>query len=402
VGLVEGDGVEVKAGEIVTVTHSHERSKKGFIATEYEHIASDLRAGEHVLIDDGRIRLQVVSKGKGVVRCRVISGGLVKEHKGINLPGTIVSAPSLTAKDRVDLEFGLKLGVDYVALSFVRRAQDVEELKKIIARRGSPAKVISKIEKPEALRCIEAVVRASDAIMVARGDLGVEMPVETVPVEQKRLVALSNMMKKPVIVATQMLESMVESPMPTRAEASDVANAVYDGTDAVMLSAESASGAHPFEAVAVMSRIIAAAERSHELDQHLGVSEARRKHAEAQIDISDAVADSVCHAAKDVGAKIIVVFTQSGGTALYLSKYRPRIPIVAFTPEERVCSQMALMWGVKPELMPFRHNTDELIESAVSWLLSSGSVRRGDIVAVVAGMPIAGRGKTNFMKLHRV
>jgi pyruvate kinase len=238
--------------------------------------------------------------------------------------------------------------------------------------------------------------------MVARGDLGVEMPVESVPVEQKRLIALANVKKKPVIVATQMLESMIHSPMPTRAEATDVANAVYDGADAVMLSAESASGEYPFEAVRTMSRIIAAAEKSHELDRPVDVSEMYRRYLPGNMPVTDAISDAVCRAAADVGARLIAVFTQSGGTAILISKYRPDIPIVAFTPEESVYNQLALLWGVAPELMPFKPHTDELIESAANWLLTAGMAKRGDTIAVVAGMPIAGRGRTNFLKLHKV
>ena len=402
VGLCEGSGVQIATGETITIAHSHEKSRKGFLTTEYDLFEKDVRPGEDILIDDGQIRLTALSKSKGGVRCKVVHGGLVKEHKGINLPGTKVSAPSLTGKDREDLEFGMKLGVEYVALSFVRSPADITNLRTIIERHGSSAKIVAKIEKPEALAHIEAIVDATDAIMVARGDLGVEMPVETVPVAQKRLVALCNLKKKAVIVATQMLESMIHSPIPTRAEATDVANAVYDGTDAVMLSAESASGEYPFEAVKTMARIVAAAEQSHDLDRPLKAADSFRCNLPDVIPVTDAIADATCRAAADVHAKLIAVFTQSGGTAALISKYRPEIPIVAFTPEETVYHQLSLLWGITPELMPFRDHTDELIESAANWLLSAGRVKRGDVIAIAAGMPIAGRGQTNFLKLHRV
>ena len=402
VGLVEGTGVPIAAGEMITIAHSHERSRKGFLTTEYEFFEKDVRSGEDILIDDGQIRLTALSKSRAGVRCKVVHGGLVKEHKGINLPGTKVSAPSLTAKDREDLEFGLSLGVEYVALSFVRSPGDLTHLRRIIEKHGSPAKIVAKIEKPEALAQIDAIVDATDAIMVARGDLGVEMPVETVPVAQKRLIALCNLKKKPVIVATQMLESMIHNPIPTRAEATDVANAVYDGTDAVMLSAESASGEYPFEAVKTMARIIAAAEQSHELDRPIRPADAFRCSLPDRIPVTDAIADAVCRAATDVKAALIAVFTQSGGTAALISKYRPQIPIVAFTPEETVFHQLSLLWGVVPELMPFKEHPDELVQSAANWLLATGKVKRDDVIAVAAGMPIAGHGKTNFLKLHRV
>jgi pyruvate kinase len=402
VGEVEGDGVTVAAGEIVTIAHGHEKSRKGFLTTEYEHFEKDVKPGEDVLIDDGQIRLKAVSKTAKGVRCRVTAGGLVKNHKGINLPGTAVSAPSLTEKDMDDLKFGMSLGVDYVALSFVRKASDVESLRRIIEKSGSKAKIVSKIEKPEALGNIEAVVDATDAVMVARGDLGVEMPVELVPVEQKRLIALAGLKKKPVIVATQMLESMVHSPIPTRAEATDVANAVYDGTDAVMLSAESASGQYPIEAVKTMSRIIAAAEKSHELDNKVTLPRLKDLEGGCALPVTDAISDAVCRAASDVKARLIVVFTRSGSTAELISKYRPEIPIVAFTSDRTVYNQMALLWGIHPETMPFKELAEELIESAAHWLLSAGMARRGDLIAATAGMPIAGRGKTNFLKLHRV
>ncbi|MBI5527683.1 MAG: pyruvate kinase [Deltaproteobacteria bacterium] len=402
VGLVEGAGVPIAAGETLVIAHSHEKSHKGFLTTEYEWFEKDVRPGEDILIDDGQIRLRAVSKTVRGVSCKVVHGGLVKEHKGINLPGTKVSAPSLTVKDRQDLEFGLSLGVEYVALSFVRSPSDITSLRKIIERHGSAAKIVAKIEKPEALGCIDAIADATDAVMVARGDLGVEMPVETVPVEQKRLIALCNLKRKPVIVATQMLESMIHSPIPTRAEATDVANAVYDGADAVMLSAESASGDHPFEAVNTMARIVGAAEQSHELDRPVSPAAAFRSNLPERLPTTEAIADAVCRAAADVGARLIVVFTQSGGTAALISKYRPRIPIVAFTPDEGVYNQMALLWGVNPELMPFRSHTDELIESAANWLLTAGRAKRGAVIAITAGMPIAGRGKTNFLKLHKL
>jgi pyruvate kinase len=401
VGKVEGQGVTVTAGDIVTVAHSQEPSRTGFITTEYEYFEKDVRPGEDVLIDDGQIRLKAISRTRGGVRCRVTTGGLVKEHKGINLPGTKISAPSLTGKDREDLEFGLSLGADYVALSFVRTPGDIAGLRRIMEKKGSRAKIVAKIEKPEALFCIEQIVEETDAIMVARGDLGVEMPVETVPVEQKRLIALANLKKKPVIVATQMLESMISSPVPTRAEASDVANAVYDGADAVMLSAESAAGRYPLQSVKTMSRIIAAAESACELDAPVRPSEIHRSSGRGPMMITDAISDAVCRAAQDVNARLIVVFTTGGSTATLISKYRPAIPVVAFTADPLVYNQMSLLRGVLAELMPFKHDSDELINSAAHWLLSAGMVKRGDIIAVTAGMPIAGRGKTNFLKLHK-
>ena len=341
-------------------------------------------------MDDGLIQLSVLGKGRDGLRTRVIEGGILKERKGVNLPGVNISAATFTDKDRTDLLFGIKMGVDYIALSFVRTGRDIERVKDWLTERAVKIPIIAKIEKPDAVRNIDAILEVADGLMVARGDLGVEVPAEEVPLLQKDLIERANRCMKPVITATQMLESMTEHLRPTRAEVTDVANAVLDGTDALMLSAETASGKYPTEAVRMMDRIIRYTEER-------GLKAAAHSMKGS---FPGAVAEGACTAAIDIGAKAIVVFTRSGFTALLASKFRPPVPIIALTTKEDVRTRMTLFWGVIPRLMRPVKNTDQMILEVERNLLMDNLAKKGDKVVIMASSPLSTREKTNFMKLH--
>jgi len=329
------------------------------------------------------------------VECEVVNGGLLGEHQGINLPGAALSIPALTPKDRADLEFGLKHGVDMVAVSFVRSGLDVSSVKEVIAAHGSDVPVIAKLEKPQALEQLEGIFEAADAVMVARGDLGVEMPPEKVPVIQKHVIRRSADWRKPVIIATQMLESMIENPRPTRAEASDVANAIFDGTDAVMLSAETATGRYPREAVAMMAKIVVEAE------SNMAEFTQPRRRQHSRLSIAETICESIAHAAEDLRMGAIAVFTESGNTARMISKYRPQSEIYAFSQAVPVCNRMNLFWGVHPVRQQQTYSADDMVSAAEKSLLQLGRIKAGDVLAVVAGTQMAS-GSTNFMRLHVV
>jgi pyruvate kinase len=327
------------------------------------------------------------------VICRVVNGGSLGEHKGINLPGVKLRVPALTPKDRIDLRFALDHNVDFIAASFVRRPEDVLLAKALIRRAKKDTPVISKLEKPEAIENLEGILRVSDGVMVARGDLGVEMNPETVPVVQKNIIARAREFRRPVITATQMLESMTQNPRPTRAEASDVANAIFDGSDAVMLSAETASGKYPIEAVSMMARIIHEAEAS--IQEY-----PRPTTAQEQLKVAETVAELVCHASRELHMKLIAVFTHSGFTARLVSRYRPLVPIVAFSPEASTRRRMSLFWGVTSRHISDIKKIDGLAEVAEKRLLEERLVKKGDVIGIVAGTPMGIRGTTNFMKFH--
>ncbi len=384
-------------GEEVVLTHDPESVEGHVVPVEVPYLATSVKPGQRILIDEGRIVLETLHTDGLRVRCKVLRGGVVKSRKGINLPGAKLSVPILSDEDLNDLRNGIRAGTDFVALSFVRSAEDVETLRTAIQAHGVDLPIIAKLERPEALERLEEVLRAADGVMIARGDLGVELPPEEVPVIQKQVIAAANRQFVPVITATQMLESMIESPRPTRAEASDVANAVWDGTDAVMLSGETAVGKYPVEAVATMHRIVCAAE-----EEWLRRSPVYEGRAEGEPSIAHAISDAACLAAADIKAKAIVVFTQSGWTALLVSKRRPRAPIIAFTPDERVQRRLSLLWGVVPKLLPFTESTDKLLALLDERLLSEGLVQAGDLVVIVAGIPVPARGQANFLKIHRV
>jgi pyruvate kinase len=366
----------------------------GEMPVTYEALATDVHVGDRILVDDGLIELVVLDvKGPRVV-ARVVHGGEVKSHKGINLPGVNVSAPSITEKDRADAAFAVEQKLDYLALSFVRRAADIAELRALVPKR---LLIIAKIEKDSALESIESILRASDGVMVARGDLGVELPFEEVPIAQKKIIKFANLIGRPVITATQMLESMIEHPRPTRAEASDVANAIIDGTDAVMLSAETAAGAYPRLAVQAMRRIIG------EIEQH-PFKRAREGYLGPEIVASteETIAAATDTAQRMLNAPIIIVFTKSGASARIVSSHRPQVPILALTDEPRTFTQLALVWGVIPQLVPHCETYEAMVARAREVVLSRGLAKEGDRVLVTAGVPFDVPGTTNVLRVERV
>jgi pyruvate kinase len=367
------------------------------IPVTYQHLSRDVRPGARILINDGLIELLVEQVTGGAIDCRVIIGGTVTSHKGLNLPGTHVSAPTLGDKDRDDIRFGVAQGVDYVALSFVRGPEDIRTAKKLIAACGGSIPVIAKIERQEAMSCLDAILEEADGVMIARGDLGVEMGPEAVPILQKRIIAEANRRRRLVITATQMLESMTRHLRPTRAEASDVANAVFDGTDAVMLSAETAIGAHPVETVQVMDRIIRAAEEGSEP----GILP--KRHSDfGDMSLPEAICTAASSAAAATTASAIVAFSELGSTARLISKQRPAAPIIAFTPFEPVRRQMALYWGVEPHTMQQITQTDERVHEAERRLKAEGLVKPGERIVILSGTTIGQPGGTNLIKLQEV
>ncbi|MFZ0275661.1 MAG: pyruvate kinase [Candidatus Sulfotelmatobacter sp.] len=394
--LERHEPIELKSGLTVIITPRDIVGTAARISTTFPDLASELAPGARILLRDGLIELRVRTvRGKDVV-CDILNGGMLGEHQGINLPGTALSIPALTEKDRKDLEFGLKHGVDAVALSFVRSAADVNMVRRIVAGRGSDTPLIAKLEKPQAIDHLEEILEACDGVMVARGDLGVEMAPEKVPVIQKHVIRRAARWRKPVITATQMLESMIENPRPTRAEASDVANAIFDGSDSVMLSAETASGRYPREAVAMMSRIVIEAE------SNMGeFTLPRRRRDRHGLSIAETICESIAHAAEDLPMGAIAVFTETGNTARMISKYRPQAPIYAFTHNAAVAQRTNLYWGVQPVKCDQALSIDHMVDLAEEKLLSHGLLKSGDVLGVVAGTRQAS-GSTNFMRLHTV
>ena len=355
-----------------------------------------LRPGDQVWMDDGMIQLTVEEVGRGEAHCRVTAGGWVSDHKGIALPRFPVPLSCLTEKDREDLRFGIARGVDYVAISFVRSAEDIQEVRRFLQAEGASLPIIAKLERAEVVGNLPAIFPLVDAVMVARGDLGVEVPLEEVPVIQKEVIRQARLAKVPVIVATQMLESMVSHVRPTRAEVTDVATAIFDGADAIMLSAETATGRYPVEAVQIMARIAERAERAAQ-----GRVVERRRTAEAY-GFPEAVAEAACHAARGLRAKAIVAFTQSGFSARLISEERPEVPIVALTPFPAVQRRLGLFWGVSARLIRQVQTTDEMIQEIEATLLGDGTVQNTDVVVIISGAPMWVTGTTNLLKFHRV
>ncbi len=392
--LAGGSPVTLRAGQHFAITTADAPGTSAGVSTNYKGLPREVRRGDRIRLADGLIELRVLARHGASISCQVVNGGELAEHQGINLPGVKLRVPALTSKDRKDLAFALAHGANYIAVSFVRRAEDVLAAKSAIARAGKDTPVIAKLEKPEAIENLDAILRVADGVMVARGDLGVEMKPETVPVVQKMIIARARDSRRPVITATQMLESMTHNPRPTRAEASDVANAIFDGTDAVMLSAETASGSYPLEAVAMMDRIIREAEAN--------IGEFPRPHRSAQLDVAETTSELICHASRELQMKVIAVFTESGSTARLISKYRPRSPIIAFSPIAETRRRLSLLWGVVPHTIAPVRNIDGLAAIAEKRLLEERLVRRGDVVGIVAGTPLRTRGTTNFMKFHVV
>jgi pyruvate kinase len=390
--LAGGGPVQLREGQKFVITTARILGDSTRVNTTFKPLPREVHRGDRILLSDGLIELRVQQvRGREVI-CRVVNGGALGQHKGINLPGVKLRVPALTPKDREDLAFALKNGVNYIAVSFVRRPEDVVLAKGLIRRARKDTPVIAKLEKPEAIENLDPILRVADGVMVARGDLGVEMSPERVPVVQKMIINKAREFRRPVITATQMLESMTENPRPTRAEASDVANAIFDGSDAVMLSAETATGHYPVEAVSMMARIIEAAESS--------ITEFPRPAPGERLKVAETVAEIVCHASRELHMRVIAVFTHSGFTARLISRYRPMVPIIAFSPEVETRRRLALIWGVRPQSIPDVHKIDGLAEVAEKRLLEERLVRKGDVIGIVAGTPMGIRGTTNFMKFH--
>ncbi|MFN8635065.1 MAG: pyruvate kinase [Chloroflexota bacterium] len=391
--LVGGQPVTLTRGQPFAITTNEVEGTAQRVSTTYAGLPGDCRTGDTVLVDDGKIKLIVTHSQPSEVTFQVVDGGLLKEHKGINLPGVAVSAPALSEKDEEDLAFGLGQGVDLVAMSFVREASDLHQARAFMAKHGRTVPLISKLEKPQAIDHLDAIIAASDGVMVARGDLGVEMAPEDVPPIQKTIIHKANRRGIPVITATQMLESMIEEAVPTRAEASDVANSIWDGTDAVMLSGESAVGKHPVEAVEMMHRIVVRAEATMPVEPH----EDRGRVGQAQ-----AICRAATGLADDLKVAAIAGFTRTGRTGQLLSTERPRVPIYVFTSDEQVYRRLALWWGVSPILEQFSTDSDGMIREIEGSLLARQALMPGDLAVVVGALPFRPGAHTNFVKLHTV
>ena len=393
-------GVRVEPGSEITITTEGEvKGDAHLVSTTYAHLAEDVRPGDRLLVDDGLLEFRVLSTDGVRARAEVVEGGVLGEHKGINLPGVALRAEALTAKDRADLAFGISHGVDFVALSFVRSPADIAACREQMERAGRVVPVIAKIEKPEAIEQMDAIISAADGIMVARGDLGVEILPERVPILQKEMCRKANALGKPVIIATQMLNSMCEHPRPTRAESSDVANGIWDGADAVMLSAETASGKHPLLAVQMMDRIVREAEGG--VAPHAsGFS--RVALVDGRAPVPQVIAGAACEAAAVSGAVAICCFTLRGETARLLAEFRPNVPIVAFSPDQAIRRRLALYWGVVPKVMEPVKNADLMTEMVSDRLLEDGVAAPGDKVVLVHGSPLGVPGQTNSIRIHEI
>ncbi|MBN7812635.1 pyruvate kinase [Algoriphagus sp. H41] len=397
VGEVENNGVEIKPGDPITITNDPVVGTATLVSTVYQNLPQDVVPGDRILIDDGNLEVVVNSTDGKNVNATVIHGGILKSRKGINLPNTKVSAPSLTEKDIEDLQFGLEQDVDWIALSFVRSAEDIVDLRNRIQAAGKECKIVAKIEKPEALENIDAIIEATDAIMVARGDLGVEVPQEIVPLWQKRMVEKCKLACKPVIIATQMMESMITNPRPTRAETNDVGNAVLDGADAVMLSAETASGKYPVNAVKAMTSIITYLEANAEIYHNL-----YKIQEDEQTFLSDNLILMAARLSRNVKAKAIVGITSSGFTGFRLSSHRPLANIFVFTRNQKLLTQMSLVWGVRAYHYSSQVSTDATFEDIQNTLKADSHVSAGDIIINTASMPLKEKGRTNMLKIHIV
>lgn len=399
VGEMQDNGVMLENGSIVTITTEKQIGTAEYIYTNYKEFPSDVKAGERVLLDDGKLVIRILeTDGKKNVKCEVIQGGILSSKKGLNLPETKVSLPSLSEKDLADLDFALAANIDWIGLSFVRNAQDVVMLKNIIEKSGKHAKVVAKIEKPEAIDDIDNIVRETDAVMVARGDLGVEIPIEQVPLAQKMIVKKCVEAAKPVIVATQMMESMITNLSPTRAEVTDVANAVLDGADAVMLSGETSVGNHPVAAIRMMTNIIGEVEKFEDLYY---LEEAPVDSDESRF-VTDSICFSACRVAKRSNATGIATMSFSGYTGYKISSWRPKANIFVFTGNKRILTQLSLVWGVKAFYYDKMVSTDQTIADIRYILKKNGYVAEGDFLINIASMPISEQGTTNMMKLSRV
>jgi pyruvate kinase len=382
-----------RSGDTVVITSEEVAGTAERVSCTYPRLPDEVKAGDRLLIDDGRVVLEVTGVSGRDIHCLVVEGGTVSDHKGISLPNVAVSVPALSDKDVADLRFALELGVDLVALSFVRSPEDIKPVHQLMAEVGVHRPVLAKLEKPEAVAQLEAIVDAFDGVMVARGDLGVELPLDQVPLVQKRAVQLCRENAKPVIVATQMLDSMIESPRPTRAEASDVANAVLDGADAVMLSGETSVGKYPVQSVSTMAKIVATTEAG-------SLSVPRLQHNPRTR--GGAITIAASQIATAVGARALVAFSQTGDTVRRLARLHCSLPLLAFTPEPAVRNQLALSWGVEAFLVPFVQHTDDMFRQVDHALLGLGRAVHGDSVVIVAGSPPGTPGSTNTLRVHQI
>ena len=393
---VFGDGpINLNPGQEFTITTRDVLGDDVVVGTTYDGLAGDVKVGDDLLIDDGKVLLRAREVTATEVTCEVVIGGVVSDHKGINLPGTAVSVPAMSAKDADDLRWALRTGVDFVALSFVRSAADVEDVHRVMDEEGRRVPVIAKIEKPQAVDHLAEIVDAFDGVMVARGDLGVELPLEQVPIVQKDAIDLCREQAKPVIVATQVLESMIQNPRPTRAEASDCANAVLDGADAIMLSGETSVGAWPIRAVETMATIIESTE-DHGLDRIQPIRKRPRTPGGAVTRAAITLAENM------EGIKYLVTFTSTGDTAMRMARVRPAVPMLAFTAEQHTRSRLTLTWGIETFRVPFVWHTDQMVKQVEDALLREGRCQIGDLIVIVAGSPPGVPGTTNALRLHRV
>ncbi|TAE60966.1 MAG: pyruvate kinase [Nostocales cyanobacterium] len=396
-GKLPPEGLMLTAGTEVTFVLQEKGDNADELPLPLPTLFAMIRVGEPILINDGRVKLTVSKRDADKICAHVDIGGLVSSHKGVNLPATPLPVSSITEKDLQDLRFGIDLGVDWVAVSFVRSPQDLEPAKRMIEAAGAKIRLIAKIERPEAVAQLNDILEVADAIMIARGDLGVEMPIHQVPMIQKDITRLCNLMGKPVITATQMLESMISAPDPTRAEATDVANSILDGTDAVMLSGETAVGEYPVEAVRTMHNIAVQTENSLKDGARHGWS-----HEAGRLSVTESVAQAVCRMAYETGSKAILCNTTSGNTARLISKYRPLTPIITLTSEPTAYRQLALSWGVEPLLIKPVHHAEEMFTQVVDTVVEKGLVKKGDKVVITSGVPIGMSGTTSLIKVHSI
>ncbi|ACA59568.1 pyruvate kinase [Candidatus Desulforudis audaxviator] len=399
IGDLEPEPVELKAGDELTLTTEVIKGNRRRISVDYQPLPREVGPGNTILLGDGLVGLEVLRVEGSEVLCRVLNDALLTSRKGVNLPGVRTSIPTVTEKDIRDLHFALELGFDFVAASFVRRAEDILSVRAILEKFESEAHIVAKIETWEAVENLDDIIKVTDAVMVARGDLGLEIAAEEVPLVQKKIIARCNLAGKPVITATQMLESMIHNPRPTRAEASDVANAILDGTDAVMLSAETATGEYPVAAVETMDRIA----RRAEADLPYGMLLHQRHRDISRRTVTDAISYATCATAADLDAAAIITATQTGYTARMVAKYRPARPIVAVTPREDVVRRLTLLWGVQPVYVQEEiEDTDRMISASIEAALAAGLIRGGDLVVITAGVPVGLHGSTNLLKVHTV
>jgi pyruvate kinase len=389
--------MQLRKGEAFVLNAGKPRAELPGAIFPHPEALKELRRGHRIRVADGLLELAVVSASEDEAKCRVIRGGELRSRQGLHFPDTTLSLAGFTEQDKRDLLYGLEIGVDYAALSFVQAAQDITRAREVMRRAKAQVPLIAKIETREAVRELDSIVESADAIMVARGDLGVELPVERVPELQKQIIALCRASGKPVITATQMLESMVENPSPTRAEVTDVANAILDGSDALMLSGETAAGAYPVEAVRIMSRVAAATERSRDFFERIGLETEARAESSTR-----AIGRAACELAHSLRAKAIITSTTSGLTARMVAMHRPRCPILAATPHAATWRRLALVWGVQPLLVPPSSDTDTMVRLSLKAARKSGAVKKGDLVVITAGVPVGVPGNTNLIQLRRV